>query len=214
MRDLSTGTSVSIYGIFSWFNTGMISATFTLDDQTIPQTYYVTPDDTVLIQGDAQNFLFMSYDNLLPQDHTLIINVTRCIDQTFILDYITYTPSFSSLAEMDNLSTPVMQPSSATISPLPTSIQLPPISTNSVRPNGTFTIASSSVTPTAGESSAADKVQSKGIPVAAVVSVVVTFSLFIVALVFICVRARRSRKRLIEEEDLNPNAFPLLQSTC
>ena len=36
-------------------------------------------------------------------DHTLVINVTQCINHTFIFDYITYTPSFSNLASMPSL---------------------------------------------------------------------------------------------------------------
>jgi len=36
-------------------------------------------------------------------DHTLVINVTQCLNHTFIFDYITYTPSFPNLASMPSL---------------------------------------------------------------------------------------------------------------
>ncbi|KAF9477930.1 hypothetical protein BDN70DRAFT_861062 [Pholiota conissans] len=107
------GTSVSIYGILSYFEVGMVSATFTLDGESTPQTYIVTEDDLVSNQGDLPNFLFITYSNLLPQDHTLTINITRCINQAFMLDYITYTPSFYNLALMDNLSLPLDSPASS-----------------------------------------------------------------------------------------------------
>jgi hypothetical protein len=53
--------------------------------------------------GQQENFLFYSYDFLQSGDHTLIVNVTDCINQTFAFDYLTYTPTFSTLATMPNL---------------------------------------------------------------------------------------------------------------
>jgi len=32
--------------------------------------------------------------------HTLVINVTECVDQTFRLDYLTYVPAFARVSEM------------------------------------------------------------------------------------------------------------------
>jgi len=53
--------------------------------------------------GEAANYVLFSSDTLAAGNHTLVINITRCVNQTFILDYITYTPSFSTFATMPNL---------------------------------------------------------------------------------------------------------------
>ena len=53
--------------------------------------------------GEASNYVFFSSNTLAAGNHTLVISITQCVNQTFILDYITYTPSFSTLASMPNL---------------------------------------------------------------------------------------------------------------
>ena len=52
---------------------------------------------------EKPNFRFFLLDTLSASNHTLVINVTECLNHTFIFDYITYTPSFSSLASMPTL---------------------------------------------------------------------------------------------------------------
>ena len=112
------GTSVSVYGIFSWAQVGSITATYTLDGTSTPQTYSVTTRSPQFVanDGEAANFIFFSSDTLAAGDHILVINITQCVNQTFILDYITYTPSFSTLASMPDLTLlPTTTGSSSTI---------------------------------------------------------------------------------------------------
>ena len=93
-----------------------MTATYTLDGTSIPQTYSVTTHSPQFIaaDGEAANFVFFSSDTLAAGNHILVINITQCINQTFILDYITYAPSFSTLASMPNLTTFSSGSSSAT----------------------------------------------------------------------------------------------------
>lgn len=99
------GSSAAIYGIFTWSNLGLISLTFTLDGQSLSQNYRVQADTPQFVSelGQQQNFLFYSYDFLESRNHTLVVNVTACVNQTFAFDFLTYTPSFSTLASMPNL---------------------------------------------------------------------------------------------------------------
>ncbi|TFK33628.1 hypothetical protein BDQ12DRAFT_637276 [Crucibulum laeve] len=101
-----TGTSVAAYGIFSWASLSAISATFTLDGSSVSQTYSVLSNSPQYQNevGQEQNYLLFSYDSLELRDHTLVINITTCVNQSFILDYITYKPSFDTLAVMPNIS--------------------------------------------------------------------------------------------------------------
>ena len=85
------GTSVSVYGVFRWSNIGVLAATYTLDGATIPQIHNIT---SAFVNQEEPNFLHYSMNNLLPGNHTLIGNITTAKNQTFILDYITYNPSF------------------------------------------------------------------------------------------------------------------------
>ncbi|KAF8174891.1 hypothetical protein BJ912DRAFT_41472 [Pholiota molesta] len=100
-----SGTSAAVYGIFTWFNLGLIELAFTLDDETLSQTYRVDAESPQFVSelGQQQNFLFYSYDVLPAGDHTLIVNLTACVNQTLAFDYVTYTPSFATLASMPNL---------------------------------------------------------------------------------------------------------------
>ncbi|PPQ92273.1 hypothetical protein CVT25_008581 [Psilocybe cyanescens] len=100
------GTSYSVYGIFSWENLGVLSATYTLDGSSTTQSYPVTTSSPQFIQGDkeAVNLQYFSQDNLSAGEHTLVINITESQNVLYALDYITYSPSFSTLATMPNLS--------------------------------------------------------------------------------------------------------------
>jgi len=113
------GTSVSVYGIFSWAQVGTMTATYTLDGTSIPQTYSVTTRSPQFVAGDeeASNYILFASDTLAAGDHTLVINITQCVNQTFILDYITYTPSFSTLASMPNLTLLPTTPGSSSAIP-------------------------------------------------------------------------------------------------
>jgi hypothetical protein len=118
------GTSISIYGIFSWTNIGNISVAYTLDGIVEMQSYSVTESSHqyTTADGEATNFLFFEKDAIPPGDHTLIMNITDILNQTFIFDYLVYSPSFSSLATMPNLtSTTTMSSASSTSKPSPNS---------------------------------------------------------------------------------------------
>lgn len=106
--DDRTGTSLNIYGILDWANLGTVSASFTLDGATASQTYTVTTSSSMYQDSttDEHNFLLYSNTSLTAGDHTLVVNVTKCVNQTFIFDYLTYQPSFSTLATMPNLTLP------------------------------------------------------------------------------------------------------------
>ncbi|KDR86141.1 hypothetical protein GALMADRAFT_274807 [Galerina marginata CBS 339.88] len=112
-----SGTFVAVYGIFDWAKLGLLSATYTLDGDVLSQSYPVTTTSERYQAKDRQasNFLYFSQENLPPGDHTLVVNITEAQNQTFILDYITYMPSFSTLSTMLNLTTSA-SPSSPTIS--------------------------------------------------------------------------------------------------
>jgi len=102
------GNTASIYGIFTWSNIGALTLSFTLDNATVSRSYRVNADTPQFKQEleQQQNFNFYSYDFLTTGDHTLVVNVTECVNQTFAFDYITYTPSFATLADMPNLPLP------------------------------------------------------------------------------------------------------------
>jgi len=102
---ICTGKSAAVYGIFTWSNLGLISLTLTLDGEPTYQSYRVEANTPQFVSelGQQQNFIFYNYDFLESGDHTLIVNVTDCINQTFAFDFLTYTPTFSTLASMPNL---------------------------------------------------------------------------------------------------------------
>ncbi|KJA14836.1 hypothetical protein HYPSUDRAFT_59168 [Hypholoma sublateritium FD-334 SS-4] len=101
-----SGTSISIYGIFSWTNIGVISATYTLDGKAESLSYPVTSSSAEHLteDGDATNFLFYEKNNLSAGAHTLVLNITDLENNAFNLDFITYAPSFSTSATMPALS--------------------------------------------------------------------------------------------------------------
>ena len=111
------GTSVSVYGLFTWGNIGTLTATYTLDGGTpVVGTYLVTTSSQEYIDGNLErsNFRFFLLDSLSAGNHTLVINVTQCQNHTFVFDFVTYTPSFSNLASMPSL---VFTPPASTSAP-------------------------------------------------------------------------------------------------
>lgn len=99
------GTSISVYGIFSWANIGSLMASYSLDGTIDLQTYPVTASTPNYIKndGEASNFLLYSTSDLSPTTHTLTITITESRNIAYRLDYITYTPSFANLASMPTL---------------------------------------------------------------------------------------------------------------
>lgn len=108
---------MSIYGIMSWEKLGSFGATYTLDGTPLSQTYTVTQSTPQFTgnSSDQNNYLLYGFDFLQSGNHTLVVNVTSVSNsQTFIFDYLTYTPTFSSLATMPNLTAGVSSTSTAT----------------------------------------------------------------------------------------------------
>ncbi|KAF9474030.1 hypothetical protein BDN70DRAFT_345730 [Pholiota conissans] len=144
-----TGTSISVYGIFSWANIGSISMTCTLDGVDATEFYPVTANSPQHVRGDleASNFLFFNKDNLSAGAHTFVLKITGIENQIFALDYLVYSPSFSTFANMPNL-TPV-PPADTPSSGSNTSTTTPSGGSNSNTPSG----GSSSPKPGDGSSS-------------------------------------------------------------
>ena len=95
------GQSAAIFGVFNSSTQGSITLSFDLDGSALTRTFQPTTAESQL--GQQPNFKFFSYDFLTPGNHTLVVNVTECVNQTFSFDYITFQPSFSTLASMPNL---------------------------------------------------------------------------------------------------------------
>ncbi|KAG6909664.1 hypothetical protein DXG01_016244 [Tephrocybe rancida] len=92
-----TGTAVSVYGI-SPSEDGVV-VSFTLDGNVSRMNQYNAslPDP---------NFLWYSQHDLFPGNHTLVMEfASDTSTRNFTLDYITYTPSFDTLASL-GLTTP------------------------------------------------------------------------------------------------------------
>ena len=70
------GTSVIVYGIFSWAQIGNLTATYTLDGTSTTGTYFVTtssPQFTKKFEEES-NYILFSSDPLSAGGHTLVIN--------------------------------------------------------------------------------------------------------------------------------------------
>ncbi|KAK0214903.1 hypothetical protein IW262DRAFT_250628 [Armillaria fumosa] len=87
------GTAVHVYGIHESVE-GITAVTFTIDNSTAS---FVAPEE---LEGDTPNYLYFTKDGLEPGAHTLVCRVTNVTgNQSFVLDYIVYTPSFESLSD-------------------------------------------------------------------------------------------------------------------
>jgi hypothetical protein len=161
------GTSVVVYGIFSWAQIGSLTATYTLDGTSTTETYSVTTSSPQFMKKfeEESNYILFSSDPLAAGGHTLVINITQCVNQIFILDYITYTPSFSTLASMPNLTS------------LPTT---------------TFKSGSSSAT-SSGSQVNHSNIEKKKIPISAIVGGVLGGILFFALIGFLLGYLRRKR---------------------
>ncbi|KAI3619535.1 hypothetical protein WG66_016731 [Moniliophthora roreri] len=111
------GTSVSVHGFLPLASAGSFSVTFTLDGTSSISTVSPDPVETsnlgnMLVQP---NCLFYKSPTLAPGKHSLLVNVTDIIgEQNFIIDFLTYTPSFTRLSEKPNFGSSVAQPKSPT----------------------------------------------------------------------------------------------------
>ena len=201
----SPGTSISVYGIFQWAKLGSISAVYTLDGVPSSQTYLVTADSPQRSQNDATNFVFYSKNNLSPGPHTLGIQITDLVNQTYKLDYMVYSPSFSSFAEMPALTAVSSTAASATqttgqvsttgsSTPLTTptgsstalrTTQTPALTSTSISASGTGSVPDQATTAKLGKST---------VPVGLIVGLIVGIVLIMGLLLVFLIRLRRRRQ--------------------
>ncbi|PPR00928.1 hypothetical protein CVT24_000248 [Panaeolus cyanescens] len=167
-----SGTSLAVYGIFSWRNLGVLSATYTIDGSSLSESYIVTTSSPEYINniGDASNFLYYAVDALSAGEHTLVIDITRCNNQTFALDYITYTPSSNT---------------SSRISP-----SSPPHS-----PSSTPAVASKIPDPLTSSSSKSSHSSSRKLPIEGLLAAGVGGLVLVALLIFLVVFLRRRRAK-------------------
>ncbi|CAA7267297.1 unnamed protein product [Cyclocybe aegerita] len=173
-----TGSSVAVYGIFSWDLLGLLSATYTLDGTSLSQTYSVTASSPEYLNnvGEAPNFLFYSMDRLSPGEHKLDIEITHSDNQSFILDFITYSPSFDSISRV-----PAPSISSSSSKPL----------TTTSGSNGRIYNPKTSSTPESNFESTGEKISPE-----AIVGIVVGALAFLalIGIFIFCILRRRVKK--------------------
>jgi hypothetical protein len=85
--------------------------------------------------GEVPNYLYYSFDYLPVGNHTLIVNITAAENQSFVLDYITYGPSFETLSSMPLLDNTTSITTSATIWSSTSSPQPSQAQTSGTRPS-------------------------------------------------------------------------------
>ncbi|KAK7029554.1 hypothetical protein VNI00_014431 [Paramarasmius palmivorus] len=97
------GTSVSVHGFLSLKVAGSFAITFTIDDMPTLMSF---PPSNSRFDPDRitqPHFPFYQSPSLRSGNHTLIVNVTGLVgDQSFVMDHLTYTASFSRLSEKPN----------------------------------------------------------------------------------------------------------------
>ncbi|KAJ3888331.1 hypothetical protein GG344DRAFT_53855 [Lentinula edodes] len=113
------GNNIDVYGIFEWTATGSIGIDFTLDGETTPSVLFV-PTGASVSQPEAAHYQLFSSGNLRTGNHSLIMNITQVDgNQTFVLDYLTYQPSFSSLSSKPNFTASALSGSESCSTSLP-----------------------------------------------------------------------------------------------
>ena len=96
---LIIGTSATVYGVFKHEVPSSLSVNYTMDGVASTQVYPTTAS-TGYSDG---NYVMYSSDSLAAGNHTLEMQITQCVNQTFELDYIIYMPSFDTLATKPNI---------------------------------------------------------------------------------------------------------------
>lgn len=98
-----SGTSVSVYGVWNWGNLdGNLSATYTIDGSSSYSQSYTASASPALQNGDLPNFLLFNSGTLSSGNHTLVANLTSCVKQAWMIDYVTYSPSASTTTSTTN----------------------------------------------------------------------------------------------------------------
>lgn len=116
----SLGTSVSIYGIFDWGLMGRLGVTYNLDGSSVQRSYVVTEDSKERTTGEWSNFVYFSKQGLSNGPHILVVSITETLGLKYMLDYITYVPSFPNLSSRPDLSNLTIPDTSGTPNPVPT----------------------------------------------------------------------------------------------
>jgi hypothetical protein len=131
------GTNLTVYGILLSPD-GSLSLSYTIDGGNATTVSHNIVDNT----RDALNFPMVHTGPLAAGNHTIVVTLTEIItSQKFIVDYITYTPSFQNLAAMPHLS-----------NVLPSNKSSPSTSYSSLSINSTSTSSNTS-SPSASDSS-------------------------------------------------------------
>ncbi|KAJ7583010.1 hypothetical protein C8J56DRAFT_239096 [Mycena floridula] len=121
------GTEMAMYGIYSWDQPGSYDLTITVDDQTPFVKTFNSSQAHDLLTPDQPNLKLFTTGDLAAGRHTVIANLSRCDRQSLVIDYIQYSPAFSSLATMPDLTIP--QGSASAAGPSNTSSDTPSPST-------------------------------------------------------------------------------------
>ncbi|KAJ7915640.1 hypothetical protein B0H13DRAFT_2270268 [Mycena leptocephala] len=116
-----TGTEMTLYGVFLWDKLGSFELVTEIDNQEPTTTSFSTFPNGSSGDGFTQqpNFILYASPELPAGNHNVTFTLSKCKNQTLVIDYILYTPSFNSLATMPDLTGPRPQTSSPPI-PLPT----------------------------------------------------------------------------------------------
>ncbi|THV06258.1 hypothetical protein K435DRAFT_789667 [Dendrothele bispora CBS 962.96] len=168
------GTGIRVYGVFNWTVPGNTTATFTLDsNESSFKTFSSAFDRPPNVQS-VSNFLFFESTDLHEGNHNLTIDVTEIVgEQSLIIDYLTYQPSFDSIKDKPDFSSGIIPDSTSSATGSPTS------------------------SPTAGRNGGVPA--RSPLPLAAIIGSVVGGVVLIVTLVAVfCwsrIRSRRSRKK-------------------
>ncbi|KAJ3834505.1 hypothetical protein F5878DRAFT_630314 [Lentinula raphanica] len=116
-----SGSSISVFGVFEGTGTGSITLDFTLDNKTTTSVLSIPPGSSPSHPETPNQRFFAS--NVTTGNHTLLVNVTGAVgNQTFVFDYLTYTPSFQTLASKPNFTDTDGTASSALPTPSPTAV--------------------------------------------------------------------------------------------
>ncbi|KAF8648992.1 hypothetical protein AX16_006106 [Volvariella volvacea WC 439] len=94
------GTSVSLYGIFDWSEIGSFFVDYSIDGAPITDFESDSGPSPSPNTRELPNYPLFSLHNLAPGQHTLALTVRTIRNQTLIVDYATYKPSFSSTRDM------------------------------------------------------------------------------------------------------------------
>lgn len=104
-----SGTSATVWGIQTTTTVGILSAIYNLDGESIGKDYSVQSSNSGYKTGLGQvpNTALFSTGPLSEGNHSLLLTINKCVNQTFIIDYITYTPFGSSSSVSPAPKTPI-----------------------------------------------------------------------------------------------------------